>query len=106
MTKTGITRRVLPRGMGSIYGAQIVSIGIYGTCGIFQTERIYLRPRGMQIVSIGACTGLSVVILLVFSQPHMFSPMATISLEFGHIQKGTKNRWACGFNQTASGPGS
>ena len=34
--------------------------------------------------------------LLVFSPPHMFSPMATISLEFGHIQKGgtpTKLRW-------------
>ena len=74
--------------MGSIYGAQIVSIGIYGTCGIFQTERICLRPRGRQIVSIGACTSLSGVILLVFSPPHMFSPMATISLEFGHIQKG------------------
>ena len=50
----------------------------------------------MQIVSIGACTSLSGVNILVFSPPHMFSPMATISLEFGHIQKGgtpTKLRW-------------
>ena len=96
MTNTGITRRVLPPGMGSIYGAQIVSIAVYGTCGIVETERMCLRPGGMQIVSIGACTSLSLVILLVFSPPHMFSSMATISLQFGHIQKGgtpTKLRW-------------
>ena len=50
----------------------------------------------MQIVSIGACTSLAGAINFVFSPPHMFSPMATISLELGHIQKGgtpTKLRW-------------
>ena len=96
MTKAGITRRVIPPGNGSVYGAQIVSIGVGGTCGVCQTERICLRPRGMQIVSSGACTNLAEAIFLVFSPPPMFSPMATISLEFGHIQKGgtpTKLRW-------------
>ena len=96
MTKADITRRVIPPGNGSIYDAQIVSIGVGGTCGVCQTERSCLRPRGMQIVSIGACTSPTEVIFLVFSPPHMFSPMATISLEFGHIQKGgtlTKLRW-------------
>ena len=50
----------------------------------------------MQIVSIGACTSLAGAIFLVISPPRMFSLMATISLEFGHIQKGgtpTKLRW-------------
>ena len=96
MTKADITRRVIPLDNGSIYDAQIVSIGVCGTCGVCQTERNCLRPRGMQIVSIGACTSPTEVIFLVFSPPHMFSPMATISLEFGHIQKGgalTKLRW-------------
>ena len=63
---------------------------------MFQTERICLGSRGMKIVSIGACTCVSRVNILVFSPPHMFSPMATISVEFGHIQKGgtpTKLRW-------------
>ena len=96
MTKADITRRVIPPGNDSIYDAQIVSIGVCGTCGVCQTERNCLRPRGMQIVSIGACTSPTEVIFLVFSPLHMFSPMATISLEFGHIQKGgtpTKLRW-------------
>ena len=96
MTKADITRRVIPPGNGSIYDAQIVSIGVCGTCGVCQTERNCLRPRGMPVVSIGACTNPTEVIFLVFSPPHMFSPMATISLEFGHIQKGgtlTKLRW-------------
>ena len=63
---------------------------------MFQTERICLRSRGMQIRSTGACTSVLGVNILVFPPPQMFSPMATISMEFGHIQKGgtpTKLRW-------------
>ena len=96
MTKADITRRVVPPDNDSIYDAQIVSIGVCGTCGVCQTERNCLRPRGVQIVSIGACTSPTEVIFLVFSPLHMFSPMTTISLEFDHIQKGgtpTKIRW-------------
>ena len=88
MTKADITRRVIPPDNDSIYDAQIVSIGVCGKSGVCQTERNCLRPRGMQIVSIGACTSPTEVIILVFSPLHMFSPMTTISLEFGHIQKG------------------
>ena len=55
---------------------------------MFQTERMCLRSRGMQIVSIGASTSVTRINILLFSLPHILSPMATISLEFGHIQKG------------------
>ena len=63
---------------------------------MFETVRIYLKSGGMQIVSIGACTSVMRINILVFSPPHIISPMAAASLEFGHIQKGgtpTKLRW-------------
>ena len=96
MTKADITRRIIPPDNDSIFDGQIVSISVCGKCRVCQTERNCLRLRGMQIVSIGACTSPTEVSVLVFSPLHMFSPMTTISLEFGHIQKGgtpTKLRW-------------
>ena len=55
---------------------------------MFETERICLRSRGMQIVSIDASACAMRINTLVFSPPHTFSLMAAVSLEFGHIQKG------------------